>query len=195
MKFQFLLFITLVLSYGASAESIDIGLPNLERFYNAEPLRVEETNSNEVINKVLPKKIPLTHDCIYQAAQFYRIHPDILYAILLVEGGTVGEGNSGNQNGSTDFNLFQINSIHLPELAELGITKEEVINDGCLSAAIAARIVYKATLNIRIENEDEYLSAIARYHSANPGPNQIYSRKLKAAFQYLQGDRDSPYVK
>jgi hypothetical protein len=66
---------------------------------------------------------PLTQQCVEEVIQESGIHPDVLFAIMMVEGGTVGEdARRQNSNGTYDIGLMQINSIHLPELAKLGIS-------------------------------------------------------------------------
>lgn len=131
---------------------------------------------------------PLTAECLYQAAQEYGLHTDVLLAILMVEGGTVGKNNRGNSNGSYDIGPFQINSIHRKTLAEMDITEGELRNNGCLNAAVAAwhlRRVLTPEVLAQITDEDSYLRALARYHSVTPDKNAIYADKLRGAFSYL----------
>lgn len=131
---------------------------------------------------------PMTPQCLAEAAHSYEIHPDILFAIAIVEGGTVGQNSRKNSNNSYDIGFFQINTIHLDTLSALDVSESELRNDGCLNAAVAAWHL-KRTLTpevlATIVDEDSYLRAIARYHSATPDKNEIYARKLKAAFTYL----------
>lgn len=133
------------------------------------------------------KLIPLTKDCIDLASSSYGIHPDILYAILLVEGGTVGKTNKGNANGTKDLNLFQMNEINLKELLiEFGITREQVLNDGCLSAILAARHLIKSVAGQpQPQTRMDYLRILARYHSSEKNANEVYALKLQNAFEYL----------
>lgn len=131
---------------------------------------------------------PLTNECLVQISKEYQVHPDIMLAILFVEGGTVGENSRANQNGSYDIGLFQINSMHLSTLKKFGITEEQLRNDGCTNARVAAwhlsSVVPKASL-AKADDEDAYLSALARYHSVTPKFNAIYAKQLKKAFNYL----------
>lgn len=135
-----------------------------------------------------PKVTALSSSCIRAASQGYEVHPDILYAILLVEGGTVGANSKPNENGSYDIGPFQINSMHRSKLISMGISEEELRDNGCLNAAVAAWHLHSVlTPDVlgSVKDEDSYLSAIARYHSATPKYNLIYAKKLKAAFAYL----------
>lgn len=131
---------------------------------------------------------PLTSECLKTVSARYEIHPDVLLALLLVEGGTVGQNSRANDNGSYDIGLFQINTIHRPALAALGVSEEELRNDGCLNAAVAGwhlRRVLTDEVMSDVTDDDSYLRALALYHSATPRYNEIYANKLRAAFAYL----------
>lgn len=133
-------------------------------------------------------KRPLTAECINVASKRYGIHQDILYAILLVEGGSVGSNSKANTNGTYDIGLFQINSMHRKRFQALGISEEELRNDGCTNAIAAAWHLHGVlTLDVvkGIKTQDDYLRAIALYHSATPEFNRIYAAKLKKAFERL----------
>lgn len=139
---------------------------------------------------------PLTAQCLTKSASEFQIHPDVLLAILLVEGGTVGKNSRQNDNGSYDIGIFQINTIHRSAIAKLGITEEQLRNDGCISAAVAAwhlRNVVTPQAEAAVTNKDEYLSLIARYHSFTPSFNRIYAKKLEAAFEYLYSKQGLSY--
>ena len=131
---------------------------------------------------------PLTADCLVKAASAYSIHPDVLLAVLMVEGGSVGENSRPNKNGSYDIGLFQLNSIHRDAIAQLGITEDLLRNDGCVNATVAAwhlRKVFPPEKEAQITTDADYLSAIAVYHSATPEFNAIYARKLRAVFERM----------
>jgi hypothetical protein len=177
-------------------KSEDIGIPVLktapERRKKIEQRAPVPAKVSPQEGQTPPKLIPLTKDCIDKSSSSYGVHPDILYAILLVEGGTVGETNHGNKNGTKDLNLFQINEINLPELyEEFGITRDQVLNDGCLNAAIAARhLVRSVAGQPNPTTPMEYLRLLARYHSADPTANLVYALKLKDAFEFLNKNSD-----
>lgn len=131
---------------------------------------------------------PLTTQCLMTVANRYEIHPDVLLALLMVEGGTVGRNSRANQNGSYDIGLFQLNTIHLPALAALGISEDELRNDGCLNAAVAGwhlRRILTPKVMASVTDDESYLRAIALYHSATPKFNEIYANKLRGAFTFL----------
>lgn len=151
------------------------------------PLGASNTHVEEPTHNDTGKLIPLTKECVDKATSAYGVHPDVMYAILLVEGGTVGETNHGNVNGTKDLNLFQINESNLPELMkEFGITRDQVLNDGCLAAAIATRHLLKSVAGQpEPKTKMEYLRILARYHSATPEYNMAYALRLKNAFEFL----------
>lgn len=134
---------------------------------------------------------PLTAECLSRVSSAYRVHPDVLFAILIVEGGTVGRNSASNSNGTYDIGPFQVNSMHRRALNELGVSEEELRNDGCINAAVAAwqlRRALPVEREAEIKNEDDYLRAIARYHSATPKFNEIYANKLRMAFAYIYSE-------
>lgn len=131
---------------------------------------------------------PLTAQCIQRQAKRNGIHEDILFAILMVEGGTVGRDSKANGNGTYDIGPFQINSMHRDKVAQLGVSEEQLRNNGCINAAVAAwhlRRVLTPDVVANIRTEDDYLRAIALYHSATPKFNIIYAEKLRKAFNRL----------
>jgi len=134
--------------------------------------------------------VPLSYQCLQQVSQKYGIHMDVFFAILMVEGGTVGQNNKGNTNGTYDIGPFQINSMHLPWLNDMGITETQLRNNGCVNANVAAMLIQRSVMNERvlstITDGRTYLAALARYHSATPVHNERYAGLLANAFNRLQ---------
>jgi hypothetical protein len=131
---------------------------------------------------------PLTTTCIERAAERYGVHIDVLLAILMVEGGTVGQNSRANSNGSYDIGPFQINSMHRKELQNIGVDEDTLRNNGCVNAMVAARHLMRTVtpqMLAGIRTQEDYLRVIANYHSATPKYNQIYADKLLKAFNKL----------
>lgn len=131
---------------------------------------------------------PLTTKCIERASARYGVHVDILLAILMVEGGTVGKNSRPNSNGSYDIGPFQINSMHRRELLSVGVDEDTLRNDGCVNAMVAARHLVRTVtpeMLAGVRTQEDYLRVIANYHSATPKYNQIYAEKLLRAFNKL----------
>lgn len=101
-------------------------------------------------------KVPLTATCLSEVAAAYQVHPDILLAILLVEGGTVGQVSRMNSNGTYDIGPFQINSTHRSALAAMHISEDELRNNGCTNAAVAGWLLRRA---VSVEEEQQIFSA------------------------------------
>lgn len=132
---------------------------------------------------------PLTAACLAESAKRHGVMQMELLMIMHVERGTSGQ-TSGNSNKSYDIGLFQINSIHLKELAGYGISEAQLRNDGCLNAEVAAWHLSKvapAEKLAQARSEDEYFSLLANYHSVTPKYNKRYSELLKRAFYSIQG--------
>jgi len=127
---------------------------------------------------------PLTQQCVEEVIQESGIHPDVLFAIMMVEGGKVGEdARRKNSNGTYDIGLMQINSIHLPELAKLGISETALRNSGCISLKVAAWHILYVTKNASYTADpDEYLRGLSAYHTFSDEFNAAYAERLKAAF-------------
>lgn len=129
---------------------------------------------------LLPPSRPLPADlksCALAAARRYHVHEQLFLAVLATEGGRVGQ-IVRNRNGSYDMGPAQINSIHLPELARLGITRDQVINDGCLNLQIGAWILARALDGQSPSNPGEFWRRVGNYNSATPTHNVTYQAKV-----------------
>ena len=80
-----------------------------------------------------PPLRPLTADCVLDAAHSSGMPAAALFAILATEGGKTGEALS-NKNGTWDMGPFQVNTVHLNELAAMGISPDAVLRDGRVNA-------------------------------------------------------------
>jgi soluble lytic murein transglycosylase-like protein len=63
-----------------------------------------------------------------EASERYKVDAWLLYAIAKHESGLNPYAVNRNKNGSVDVGVMQINSIHFPTLAKLGIPKESLWN-------------------------------------------------------------------
>ena len=129
--------------------------------------------------------------CISHAAKQYHL-PELLYrAILLTEGGRVGH-ISRNPNGSYDMGPAQVNSMHLAELADMGISKDQIINDGCLNIHIGAWILAGALGGRTPDNAAEFWRRVGNYNSSTPKYNVAYQRKVWKNVQIAAHSQTSP---
>ena len=115
--------------------------------------------------------------CVRDAAGEYRLPLVLFQAVLLTEGGHVGQ-ISPNANGSYDMGPAQINSSHLPELRAMGISRDQVINDGCLNVHIGAWILKGELGDETPANAAEFWRRVGDYNSHTPEFNRIYQWKV-----------------
>lgn len=113
--------------------------------------------------------------CIIPAAQYHGVNHNILWAILKVESnfkpGTVAK----NTNGTSDYGMGGMNTIHMPKLAKFGITPD-TISDPCISTYVTAWHLRK-----EMARHGNTWFGIAAYHSATPYYNARYQILLKNA--------------
>lgn len=119
-------------------------------------------------------------DCIEKAAATFGTHPDVLRAIAIVESKVRPQAVNVNPNGSVDRGLFQINSIHLPELAQAGIGPED-LHDVCLSSNVAALLLKR-----KMKVFGDTWAAVGAYHSTIPEKGERYIRKVRPVFEGMQ---------
>ena len=127
-----------------------------------------------------PPLRPLTADCVLDAAHSSGMPAAALFAILATEGGKTGEALS-NKNGTWDLGPFQVNTVHLNELAAMGISPDAVLRDGRVNAYAAAWLLrkeYRRTGNL--------WRAIGAYHSRTPHRRDAYIRRVKSNLERLR---------
>lgn len=79
--------------------------------------------------------------CFAEAGKKYSIDPLLLQAIAQVESSMNPQAINHNRNGSEDLGLMQINSSHLARLRKDGITRQQLLDDACLSVMVGAGIL------------------------------------------------------
>lgn len=126
--------------------------------------------------------------CVHSAATRYGLPPRLIMALLRVEGGRVG-AVSKNSNASYDIGPMQINSIHLPRLAKLGIDADSLRNDGCINIHVGAWILRR-----EIAGAPDVWTGIGRYHSRTPELNAKYQVKVWRALERIAVDVSSDGV-
>ena len=113
-------------------------------------------------------------DCFDAAAAYHGVNPWILRAIAHVESGFNQSAQNRNRNGTRDYGMMQINSIHLPELARHGVTQNDLF-DGCKSAHVAAWLLRR-----KMDRHGNTWNAVGAYHSETPVFRDPYARRVKA---------------
>ncbi|GLU35197.1 lytic transglycosylase domain-containing protein [Trinickia caryophylli] len=111
-------------------------------------------------------------DCFDEAARYHQVNPLVLRAIAWQESHNRPEAQHKNTNGSTDYGLMQINSIHLPRLAEYGISSDTLM-EPCKNVYIAAW-----HLRQKMNKYGNTWAAIGAYHSETPTLRDRYARQI-----------------
>ncbi|KHK49868.1 lytic transglycosylase [Ralstonia sp. A12] len=112
-------------------------------------------------------------DCIDDAAAYHGVNAQVLRAIGYQESHLNSQAHNWNRNGSEDLGMFQINTIHLSELARYGIGRQ-MLYDPCVSAYVAA---WHLARKVQLHGNSWY--AVGAYHSESPGENGIYARAVE----------------
>lgn len=113
-------------------------------------------------------------DCIADAAARHRVNGDVLRAIGWQESRLQPAALGRNANGTRDLGAFQINSMHLPELARHGIGAA-ALADGCVSAEVAAWHYRR-----QVDQQGNTWAAIGAYHSRTPARAAWYANRIAA---------------
>jgi soluble lytic murein transglycosylase-like protein len=111
-------------------------------------------------------------DCFDEAARYQKVNPLILRAIAWQESHNTPGALHKNENGSTDYGLMQINSVHLPTLAQYGISSETLMQP-CKNVYIAAW-----HLRQKMNKYGNTWEAVGAYHSETPTLRDRYSRQI-----------------
>lgn len=125
-----------------------------------------------------------TGGCVASAAQYHKVNPHLLDAILAVESGHNPKAIGKNANGTTDWGIGQINTIHLDELRHHGIGTEQLL-DACKGTYVAAWLLAR-----QMRRYGNTWFAVGAYHSVTPHHNQRYQslvqRQLSQSGAYPQ---------
>uniref|UniRef100_E1TI86 Lytic transglycosylase catalytic n=1 Tax=Burkholderia sp. (strain CCGE1003) TaxID=640512 RepID=E1TI86_BURSG len=117
---------------------------------------------------------PARANCFDDAAAYQHVNPLILRAIAWQESRNQPGATHANANGSTDYGVMQINSIHLAALSRYGITRAELMAP-CKNIYIAAW-----QLRRMIVKYGNTWAAVGAYHSATPALRDRYARQIAA---------------
>ncbi|MCR4469778.1 MULTISPECIES: lytic transglycosylase domain-containing protein [unclassified Burkholderia] len=113
-------------------------------------------------------------DCFDDAAAYQHVNPLILRAIAWQESHNRPNATHLNANGSLDYGLMQINSIHLRELARYHIDRDALMHP-CKNVYIAAW-----HLRGKMEKYGNTWAAVGAYHSETPAERDFYARHIAA---------------
>ncbi|WP_250480007.1 MULTISPECIES: lytic transglycosylase domain-containing protein [unclassified Caballeronia] len=108
-------------------------------------------------------------DCFDQAAAYHRVNPLVLRAIAWKESSNRANTMHKNVNGSLDYGVMQINSIHLQELEKYEITAGSLL-EPCKNVYVAAW-----HLRRKMNRYGNTWGAIGAYHSETPRLRDQYA--------------------
>lgn len=114
--------------------------------------------------------------CVAEASATYAVPDLLLYAILAQEGGSIGKGVR-NSNGTLDLGPAQINSVHLPELANYGISMSHLAWYPCVNIKTSAWILRKNY----ITHKGNWFEAIRSY---NIGTSRKSANRVRIGHNY-----------
>ncbi len=115
--------------------------------------------------------------CWDQAGAYHNIDPWLLYAIASVESNfNPVAHNKANRNGTFDFGMMQINSVHFPELRKYGIPFE-ILADRCGSTYVGAWILSRA-----FKQCGRNWKAVAAYNTGSCNRGLAYAAKVQKAY-------------
>jgi soluble lytic murein transglycosylase-like protein len=117
---------------------------------------------------------PARADCIDDAAGRRQVNAYVLRAIGWQESRLQPAAVGHNANGSVDVGAFQINSVHLPELARRGIDRA-ALSDGCVCADVAAWHYRR-----QVERLGDGWLAVGAYHSRSADRAAWYANQIAA---------------
>lgn len=104
--------------------------------------------------------------CIEQAAQRYAIPSDLIRAHFRTENGC-GRVGKINKNGTRDLGCMQINEVNLPELAKLGLSRDQVIHNDCLNINLGAYYI-----KVHMVEEGDFWRGVGSYNTGRWTPSK-----------------------
>ena len=117
---------------------------------------------------------PARANCFDDAAAYQHVNPLILRAIAWQESRNQPGATHLNANGSIDYGVMQINSIHLDALSRFGIERSALMSP-CKNIYIAAW-----QLRQQMVKYGNTWAAVGAYHSATPALRDQYARQIQA---------------
>jgi len=115
-------------------------------------------------------------DIFIEAGKYYDINPKLLKAIAKIESNFNPNAIRVNKNGTKDYGMMQINSIHLRELSFHGIDEKQLMEPK-INIFVGAALLDR---HLKIFGKD--MESIGRYHSATPQYKYQWLQKLIKAY-------------
>lgn len=138
------------------------------------------------------KGLDKAQTCAVYASHYYGVPTLLTLSIMRTEGGRPGTV-SPNTNGSYDMGVMQVNSIWLPKLAAMGITKHEIIYNACQNVMVGTWILagymkhYIGADGLKSAWEDPgaFWRAVGDYNSHTPAYNHQYQKRVSGFYRQI----------
>lgn len=124
------------------------------------------------IGVVLALPSPANSFCFNEAGARYNIPPLLLWSISKWESGFNPSAVNYNTNGSYDYGLMQINTVHAAELKRVGISWDS-LSDPCTNVMVGSWLLSKS-----IAEYGYNWKAIGAYHSRTPSKRDRYALQI-----------------
>ncbi|HIC1896455.1 TPA: lytic transglycosylase domain-containing protein [Citrobacter freundii] len=148
-------------------------------------------NANSSYAKQAPVTPPQFMQCFKEAANRYQIDHLLLIAIAQVESemnpGAIGYNRKKGVVVSEDLGLMQINSSWLPTLAQMGITRYELLQKPCQNIYVGAWILAK-NISANGVNWESVGAYNAGFKGANAPFRMKYAKLVYAKYLALTGE-------
>lgn len=139
------------------------------------PFKSRPAWAGVVVLTCLMAASPRAHatDCFDTAAAYQHVNPMVLRAIAWQESHNRADARNVNTNGSVDYGVMQINTVHLSMLSRYGIGREELMSP-CKNIYVAAWQLRRMILKY-----GNTWTAVGSYHSATPALRDKYLRRIQ----------------
>ena len=124
-------------------------------------------------------------DCMARAALQAGVPTELILAMSYVETRWRQEAvNAANGNGSEDVCMMQINSVHYPRLAALGVTREALLADRCVCLLVGGEILREMRA---ATGGSDIWSAVAAYNAgpANLAAGRPYADQVRRVYEAI----------
>lgn len=116
--------------------------------------------------------LPCSAFCFKEASQEFNLSENLVYSIAKHESGLKPQIVHWNTNGSYDYGLMGINTIHEPELRKMGIPWK-ALADPCTNVRVGAWILSKC-----ISKYGYTWEGVGCYNSQTPSKRNVYANRI-----------------
>ena len=128
-----------------------------------------------------PAPVPSQYTtCIVHSSATFRVPPDIITSVLMVEGGKKGTKHR-NANGTYDLGPMQINTSHRNKFRRLGLSEKKLQYNICANIAAGTLMIHK----ILLKHPNNPWNALGNYHSTTPRYHRRWLRHFRHAYTLL----------